>query len=336
MQSGKPLSIEMRHLAGLQNIRYVLVYPEENDIVLAGFAEGFQVDPLGAIVGSTTGRPVLMLDDLIVALRTARRAAQGGITCSIDPTPEGLQRLRDYVARISRAEDVSMEQIEKSLGAQQIRVGGVPASSHFARVLVAADYRMKQIGMGHEKAPIPGLPSYLTMVTAGARGMQNMTPRWWMVPSYKPLVTDEDGLAWELRGGTVKTLTEETLFTADGAKSQTGKTSPAAQRWADLMTAKFDDLAAKDSVFGAARAGLAMSVLMDPTQLPAIELEIPKVVPTRANAVPKGSNYVISASGGVEIHPGKIIQKTEPATTSLSPVRRQAETGLAKKSWWWN
>ncbi|HWB01240.1 MAG TPA: DUF1598 domain-containing protein, partial [Pirellulales bacterium] len=154
MQTGKPLPIEMRMLAGLQNVRYVLIYPEENDIVLAGYAEGLQADALGNVVGKSTKRPALMLDDLLVALRTARRASQGGITCSIDPTQEGLQRLRDYVSRISRAEDVSTNEIERALGPQQIRIGGVPASSHFARVLVAADYRMKQIGMGHEKSPV--------------------------------------------------------------------------------------------------------------------------------------------------------------------------------------
>jgi hypothetical protein len=355
MQTGKPLPIEMRMLAGLQNVRYVLIYPEENDIVLAGYAEGLQADALGNVVGKTTKRPALMLDDLLVALRTARRASQGGITCSIDPTQEGLQRLRDYVSRISRAEDVSTNEIERALGPQQIRIGGVPASSHFARVLVAADYRMKQIGMGHEKSPVAGLPSYLSMMTAGGRGMQNMTPRWWMVPSYKPLLTGEGGLAWELRGGTVKTLTEETLFAADGSKQQTKQTSPAAQRWADLMTEKFDALSAKDSVFGqlrncmdlavvaalitkeglAGRAGLDLALLMDPTQLPTVELETPKTVPTRANAIPKGSNVVISASGGVEIFAGQFIKNAEPSG-SLSPVHRQVEAGLAKKSWWWN
>jgi hypothetical protein len=40
---------------------------------------------------------------------------------------------------------------------------GVPTDSRFAQVLVAADYRMKRIGMNFEKAPVRGLPSYLEM-----------------------------------------------------------------------------------------------------------------------------------------------------------------------------
>jgi hypothetical protein len=187
--TGKPLSMDMRFLAGLQNIRYVFVYPDQQDIVIAGYAEGIKIDALGNAVGSTTNQAVISLDDLIVALRGARRAADG-ITCSIDPTQEGLKRLREYVSHIARASEVSLPQIESSLGPQTIQLGGISPSTHFARVLVAADYRMKQIGMGHEKAPIAGLPSYLSMAPTSGHGMQNMTPRWWMVPEYKAVVRD--------------------------------------------------------------------------------------------------------------------------------------------------
>ena len=89
----KPLPDAIKYLAGLQHIRYVFVYPEQKDIVLVGPGEGWKVDGRGNVVGVTTGRPVMLLDDLLVAFRTAKAAAQGGITCSIDPTPEGLARL---------------------------------------------------------------------------------------------------------------------------------------------------------------------------------------------------------------------------------------------------
>ena len=79
---------DLRFLAGMQRIQYVLIYPEERDIVLAGPGEGWKVDDDGNIVGVTTGRPVLRLEDLIVAFRTVDNARQGGISCSIDPTRE--------------------------------------------------------------------------------------------------------------------------------------------------------------------------------------------------------------------------------------------------------
>src|SRR5262249_42799737 len=82
-----PLPEAIQFLAGLQQIKYVLVYPEEQDIVLVGPAEGWRLDDMGTMVGITTGRPVLFLDDLMIALRTGPTAYERGFSCSIDPTP---------------------------------------------------------------------------------------------------------------------------------------------------------------------------------------------------------------------------------------------------------
>jgi len=102
-----------------------------------------------------------------VALRTAPQAVQTGITCSIDPTPEGLARLRGLAAHlhtIGPDPQATVAAIRDTLGPQRITVTGVPATSNFARVMVAADYRMKRLAMDFEPAPIRGLPSFLQMV----------------------------------------------------------------------------------------------------------------------------------------------------------------------------
>ncbi|HEX4149361.1 MAG TPA: DUF1598 domain-containing protein, partial [Pirellulales bacterium] len=212
-KAGQSLDDSMRYLAGLQRIRYVFVYPEQNDIVVAGFAEGWKVDARGNTVGASTGRPCMLLDDLVVALRSVRGGG-AGMSCSIDPTPEGLARLREHAAKMTALEDAQREAqtIEQLLGPQTISISGIPATSHFARVMVAADYRMKRLGMKLDPPPIPGLPSYVDMIRPNTRGMQSMTPRWWMVPNYEPLLTDKNGLAWEIRRASVKALTEETFF----------------------------------------------------------------------------------------------------------------------------
>ncbi len=49
-------------------------------------------------------------------------------------------------------EQFVVEQLRDKLGMQVITVGGVPASTHFAQVMVEADYRMKLIGIGLEQA----------------------------------------------------------------------------------------------------------------------------------------------------------------------------------------
>ena len=76
------------YLAGLQRIRYVFVYPEQNDIVVAGFAEGWKIDARGNTVGASSGRPCMLLDDLIVALRTVRAGRATSAARSI-PRPKG-------------------------------------------------------------------------------------------------------------------------------------------------------------------------------------------------------------------------------------------------------
>ncbi len=59
--------------------------------------------------------------------------------------------------------------LEKALGRQQVTFTGVPATSHFASVLVAADYRMKRLAMNFEPSPVRGMPSFLQHVQGDRR-----------------------------------------------------------------------------------------------------------------------------------------------------------------------
>lgn len=69
IETGKKPTDEMLKLAGLQRIEYVFVYPDQSDIVIAGPAEGWLADAGDRAVGITTNRPVVLLEDLLVALR---------------------------------------------------------------------------------------------------------------------------------------------------------------------------------------------------------------------------------------------------------------------------
>lgn len=354
--AGQSPTDEMRYLAGLQRVRYVFVYPETHDIVLAGFAEGWKVDSSGNYVGRSTNRPVLLLDDLLSVLRTAAHGLEV-ITCSIDPTQEGLDRLRKQSAGLSTIGDPGQtaRMIEQLMGPQTIRLRGIADTSHFARVLVAADYRMKRLGMGFDPAPVAGLPSYLQMTRPGPRGMQTSAPRWWLVPAYDPVLTDGESLAWELRGASVKCLTEETLFSETGAQAQPGKANPIAQQWAKNFTERYDELSVKDSIFGQLRncmdlaivsalifkenlvtkAGFGWGVWLDTAALPTDEYLPPKHTDTQVSYAKKGSNWVITASGGVEIQPAAVLAKTNKSD-ALPPVRSDAQPPADSKAWWWN
>lgn len=351
---GKPLPPEMLFLAGLQQVRYVLVYPEQKDIVLAGPGEGWKVDDRGNVVGASSGRPVLALDDLLVALRAALAPKPGTMSCSINPTAAGLKRMESYSRALKAGDDpeAAAQGLQEQLGPQTITVQGVPATSRFARVMVAADYRMKRISMGLEASPIRGLTAFTELARAGGRGMQNTLPRWWLEPEYKPLSRDADGLAWELQPATVKAMTENDFFDASGTVHQTGKSDAVSQRWADMMTARYEELSMADPVFAELRncmdlavvtALLAKERLTDKAgnplatltgdRLATAALPAPKQVDSRSALIKKGKKTMI-VSGGVQINPWQAVEKTQ--TSDKPTAVRTATAPQRQTTWWWD
>ncbi|MCA9271136.1 MAG: DUF1598 domain-containing protein [Planctomycetales bacterium] len=335
---------EVKYLAGLQRIEYVLVFPEDNDIVLAGPGEGWKVGESGEVVGVTTGRPVIQLDDLLVAFRTADSARRVGISCSIDPSEDGLNRLNALLRSLKVFDASVPARVEQTLGPQKITLTGVPTDSHFARVMTAADYRMKRYAMKLEPAPVRGLVSFVDL-TRGPTG--NMMPRWWLSCDYDAVARSEDGLAWNLRGAGVKTETEN----PDGAKD------PIAQRWADLMTENYADLSTRDTVFGELRnlmdmcviaaliqkegllekASCSLPLITDPDSLLMTDSwNPPKSVATQASATKKGRNWVITASGGVLVDSWQVATDLQQQDAAVGEVRAAARRPADREPWWWN
>jgi hypothetical protein len=352
--AGKEIPEAVRFLGGLQRVKYVLVYPERQDIVLAGPAEGWKVDQMGNVVGATSNRPVLTLDDLMVALRAAEASNRTGISCSIDPTSEGMQRVAQLPppTRATNGAQSAAERAEllaEALGPQTITVTGVPETSHFARVIVAADFRMKRIAMDFEPAPVDGLPSFLTMAKRRSN-LHNAMPRWWIASMYDPIRRDKDGLAWELSGQGARCLTEQEFMNDAGQKQKSGKADPTAQKWADTFTEKFEDLAQEDSSFGQLRNVMDLAVigallvkerLLDKSGLvapnlmhdePIAEFPAPRMVPSQASFVKAGRQWVISVSGGVQIFPWQVADRTEESS-ELASVR--AEKPATDRGWYW-
>jgi hypothetical protein len=134
--------VDLLLLGGLERITHVLVDPERKDIVLAGPADRGIVDGQGNVVAAGSGRPLMRLEDLVIAMASIDRARDGGIRCSIDPTPDGLAKLQAFLAgqrTIGPDPDAILRSMEQALGMQTVSVGGVPSDSRFAQVLVAAD-----------------------------------------------------------------------------------------------------------------------------------------------------------------------------------------------------
>jgi hypothetical protein len=358
LQAGKPLPDEVKYLAGLQRVQYVFVDPEGKDIVLAGPAEGWKINEFGSVVGSTTGKPVLHLDDLLVALRFADAARNGGISVSMDPTPEGMRRwkeFRDQQKTIGSDPQATIHGLEQALGAENISINGVPATSRFANVMVAADYRMKRLAMGFDPLPVAGMQDYMKLISSMASGAQNMMPRWWLAPNYEPLLSDAEGMSWELRGPGVKALAEEDLFNAAGERVKSAKAaSPAVRKWADSLTVHYPEISQKDAVFGELRNCMDLAVvgallikeqlmekadfhpayLYSDQRLTLEQYIPPKQVDSKASFLRNGKNWIICVSGGVQFQPWAIVQKHE-ASNDLSPVRATA-IKAHPDNWWWN
>jgi len=323
--------------------------------VLVGPGEGWKVDARGNVVGVASGRPVMLLADLLVALRTAKAAAHGGISCSIDPTAEGLARAKQISQSLPVGADPKTvaAELEKAMGLQNISVQGVPATSHFARVLVAADYRMKRIAMALDPSPVRGLPSYLSMIRPGARQM--ISPRFWLEPQYESLLRDADGLAYRFVGAGVKALSEEDFVASTGNVQHSGKPNPTAQKWADTMTEKYAELAVADPIFGQLqncmelavgaalivkdnlpeKAGYSMPTLLDDGAVKADAFHAPKHVATISSVLVKRGTPIISASGGVAINSWAIADRVKTSDT-IEPIRAKAAFPKSADPWWAN
>ena len=90
IENNEKLPEEVLFLGGLTRIENVFVYPERNDIVLAGPSEPWTTGLNGSVVGVNSGRPVVYLEDLLCALKTVHNARTTGISVSIEPTEQGV------------------------------------------------------------------------------------------------------------------------------------------------------------------------------------------------------------------------------------------------------
>ena len=258
---------EMANLAGLTRIENVFVYPETGDVVIAGPAEGWKVGADGAIVGAKSGRPTLQLEDLVVALRAypANGESANFVGCSIDPTEAGLREMQSYLKTAAQPQNDAeimnyAAGIREALGLQNVKVWGVSPRTNFAATLVAADYRMKLIGIGLEESPVK-----LTTYADKSNPRQNASNglvRWYFQPNYDCVVETEKGDAIELIGNGVNLVGADELVGADGKRfANTGRGNPATRAYAKSFTSKFEKIADEVPVYASLRNLIDMTIV---------------------------------------------------------------------------
>jgi len=362
--TGNYIPDEMRNLAGLTEIRYVFYYPETNDIVLAGMAEGYMQDLTGRTVGLHTGRATLQLEDLVVALRAfgPRTNGTNHVGVSIDPTKDGLVRLQEVINTIGTRSVTQADTkaivtaMKDALGDQDVTVKGISPRTHFAQVMVEADYRMKLIGIGLEKPPV-NIPSYTEKSRAGsARAMQ----RWFFVPNYDCVKVSEDGLAMQLLGEGVQLLGQSEMVNAEGGRVQSTNSDRASKVFTMAFTKKYGELAERSPVYGQLRdlidmlivsayiqeqdyygqSGFDLGIFAHEDEFPVETYPAPATVETAVNAVWKGGTLVTPIGGGVVINAKRAltpenIQHDEEG--EVSKVQQQVSLkDLTDGQWWWD
>lgn len=359
VEAGQPIPEAVMYLGGLQRIDYVFVSPEENDIALAGPAEAFAPDENGRMVGITTGRPCLRLDDLIVALQVMHQQ-NTTLGCSIDHDEERLAELQQFNAQNSGAASPAViaeryQRMAEILGMQNVTVWGAPGESHFARVLVEADYRMKRISIGVEPSGVRGISSYLSMLTLDGNTMQ----RWWFMPLYDAVHVSEDGLAFQFTGQRLQLMAQDEIADTQGNRTDAAFTRASTQRFAQQFTEHYDDLAAETPVFAdlqnlfdlgvtaalirrhnlADEAGWDMAGLMNPPADVFPTFNVPQFVPSEAMSRRAGG-YLLGVIGGVTLDPYPVIDNLShdpEAATQLGSLQAD-EFSLRSdaSSFWWD
>lgn len=360
-------SDEMRFLAGLTRIRYVFFYPDSGDIVIAGPAEGWFQDLAGHMIGMQSGRPVLELQDLIVALRTygPDKSEEPVIGCSIDPTKEGLaamqKALRELYGNVTPDDaDYIVETLHTSLGLQKVRVLGVPPDTHMAQVLVEADYRMKLIGIGLERPQVKGGFASFVDRADPSTVSRNALQRWYFVPDYQCVKISEDRLAIELVGDGVKLVGEDEAVQADGQRVGRSRSSRASQAFTRAFTQKYPEIARRTPIYAQLRTMVDMAIAAAHIQredfygkanwqmetfgneelLPVQTYQAPVEVDTVVTSVWKNGKLMTPIGGGVHIEPRMALDPSNLIEDKESQVGQAREAtqldDLKPGQWWWD
>jgi hypothetical protein len=364
----EPLEPAMLTLAGLQRVRYVFVYPESGDIVLAGPAGDWFVDAEGRIVSTRGEQPVVRLDDLLVLLRRGEEAADSHFGCSINPRQESLAKTQAFLVSSSEKplepgqRKKWLGELRDSVGKQEIEIFGVDPASRVASVLVEADYHMKLIGMGLADG-VKGVDSYLDSIESAAQRSGASPPpmsvlRWWFALNYEAINISPDENAFELVGQGVRVLSENEMLAEQGRRVHTGQSDPLNRQFAESFTAHFSELAAKYPMYGELRnifdlavavaliesEGLANRVDWEPTIFASSEElrlphgAVPRQVETVVNhRVINRRQIVAGVSGGVMVAPDDVLREARVADVKALDQQRGTQPNYLEAGvWWWD
>lgn len=369
--SGQPVPLVMQNLAGLSEIKYVIV--EDDDILLAGPVGG--IDPAAAPWprDRVSKKTAFGLDLLIVSASAVLNNKPYG--CTIDPTPEGLQAATQVSAKISNREippALAAGALSDAVGPQRIFLFDVSADHPLAWLLVEADRHMKQLALGQHPMP-PGVQNYLDVVDMATRladrnGMPGGQPgvpngqllRMWFAVQPKSIRQASDSRTFELTGHPIRLITAKEFSDQQGGRVRAGE-DPLGQQFARGFNQHFDSIAAMypayDRLRGAFELTAALQLVktqVDGTTLERLlgELAIPELmfnehvsIPTQCESLAvrhtirtthqRHEVYVVS--GGIRIDPAQSLVSKITSYPVLDSLQiESSDAPVHNTRWWWD
>jgi len=346
-KSGDEIPLDLRYLAGLTRIDYIVVDRENHDLAIVGPAEGFAPDLQGRMRGATSGRPVLNLEDLLVAWR-AVESKNTSVSCSIDPTKEGIANFNAFISQNLVAQPNTVGQLFESmankLGRQVISIHGVPKDTHFAVVLVEADLRMKRIALGKDPSQVKGVTSQLQYQRTGGGTLS----RWWFTPLYEPIQANADRSLYYLSGQRLQLLAQDEFTNAQGDRANAPLTKQGSSKFVRQFTDQIPELAIAHPAFAELQNLFDWMVvctlirnhqLHDSIQWQPAVLGDASQLATRVYPIPEGvdsvamtnrmGRTVLGLVGGVELNAREVVETTstrEIVPAHTLPVRHASRT----------
>jgi len=245
-------------LCGITQIHGYMVDEANKDIILIGSIE--------------RDKPPLYLDDFVIAMRNAwmKYAELKGNTnyysnpgCSIDPEPAVMGKLDEIGNRLKESQTLDqteavIRQWESVCDApQKVRVMGIPFNSHFAWVMVKADYDMKKIADGTDELNLLCFSTLadLQMEEAKKQHIHGHAPsgttegmnRFWFSPGEYRFLEDDNAVMIETCK--VKLLTEEEHLTSKGDIAGKGRPNPVAEKFVNDFSDFYHEVAVQRPIY---------------------------------------------------------------------------------------
>jgi hypothetical protein len=241
-EKGEALPPAIRHLGGMTRLKYVFVFPEEKDLVIAGPAEPFEMGVPYRPLGLYSGRPVLHLDDLATTLTHVGPGGRtGALGCTLEVPQDVYDRIRKKTKEVGPKGPTignrrACELIAEAGGPQPVKYIGLQPDNRYAAVCIEADYLLKMFGLGLVDSPTPKVKSYMALSTTAT------TPhRFAFECAYDPMGVSTDGLAYELRGASLKVVTS--LYSVEKQDVKDGDISYAAKTFTQNFSRHFEEVA---------------------------------------------------------------------------------------------